>query len=62
MSQDADRANSKPPSLDRRSLLWRRIHVRFVLSRYGANGLLIVAMPNFCPSCISSLYTIVQFA
>src|ERR1700674_4421376 len=26
MSQDSDRANPKPPSLDRLSLLWRRIN------------------------------------
>ena len=26
MSEDTDRANSKPPSLDRLSLLWRRIN------------------------------------
>src|SRR5436190_2092745 len=31
MSQDADRANSKPPSLDRLSLLWRRINDRKIV-------------------------------
>src|SRR5205823_6238598 len=31
MSEDADRANSKPPSLDRLSLLWRRINDRKIV-------------------------------
>ncbi|HYK78706.1 MAG TPA: hypothetical protein VEU95_03720 [Micropepsaceae bacterium] len=55
MSGDADRANSKPPSLDRLSLLWRRINdhkiaqwsVAYVALAYGVQHGVILTSESF---------------
>ena len=55
MSEDADRANSKPPSLDRLSLLWRRINdykiaqwsVAYVALAYGVQHAVILTSESF---------------
>src|SRR5260370_5476265 len=55
MSQDANRANPKPPSLDRLSFLWRRINdykiaqwsVAYVALAYGVQHAVILTSESF---------------
>src|ERR1700694_2262372 len=64
MSEDTNRANQKPPSLDRLSLLWRRINdhkmvqwsVAYVALAYGLqHGVVLTSEAFIWPHAVSSI-------